>query len=57
MSSSASEVDFRAYLSHKSVKSYTRRTNIIFVVVSAMYFHKTFFLQAYCGPFTKQFYI
>ena len=32
MSSSASEVDFWAYLSHKSVKSYTRprRTNIIF---------------------------
>ena len=31
MSSSASEIDFRAYLSHKSVKSYTRRTNIIFI--------------------------
>ena len=30
MSSSASEVDFRAFLSHKSVKSYTRRRNIIF---------------------------
>ena len=30
MSSSTSEVGFRNYLSHKSVKSYTRRTNIIF---------------------------
>ena len=61
MSSRASQVGSREYLSHKSVKSYTPVIQtLFFVVVSAMYLHKTFFLQTYCGPFRpfkKQWYI
>ena len=56
MSSGASEVGFRDYLSHnKSVKSYTRRTNIIFRRPERNVSHS--FLQTYFGPFTKQWYI
>ena len=49
MCSRASEVGSSDNLSHKSVKSYTLILQILFfVVVSAMYLHKTFFLQTYC---------
>ena len=49
MSSSASDVGFRDYLSRKSLKSYTRRRNIIFRRRECNVSHS--FLQTYCGPF------